>query len=448
MEKQQLKTKNIFYNSFKVLILVIVFSFSFLAFNLHKIHADSCSDQCTSAYPTDPDQEKQCEDDCNNLNKKAKVYQELIDIKNKQQDTLASQLDSIAKEQDKNKLDLQDTTSKINDLGQKIDGLESDIKSKEEEINVEKKILAGLMQSYYDYDQQGILDLVLVDKNFSETLSQADYLEQSGVKVSDVLNTIQKAKNDMQDNMNQLNSDREEMNKLKEKLTASNADLQLSENQKQSLMDKTQGEEQKYRDLLAHVEAQKKELFNFSSASNLSEINASVSSYPAPKDHLASTSWYFSQRDPRWASQKIGNSKSTMEDYGCAVASVAMVFRKLGSNTDPGNMAKQKIFSFDLINWPTSWSPGISLVSSISHGNINWKTIDSQISKGNPVIVYIQKTNGGGGHYVVVTGKDSNDYIVHDPYFGANLYLGTSKALVGKIGANSKVAVNQMIIYN
>ena len=49
---------------------------------------------------------------------------------------------------------------------------------------------------------------------------------------------------------------------------------------------------------------------------------------------------------------------------------------------------------------------------------------------------------------MVVTGKDSKDYIVHDPYFGPNLYLGTSKALVGKIGVDSKVSVNQMIVYN
>ncbi len=136
-----------------------------------------------------------------------------------------------------------------------------------------------------------------------------------------------------------------------------------------------------------------------------------------------------------------------MADYGCAVTSLAMVFRKKGDSTDPGKLAKQKIFSFDLIKWPAAWSSGINLASSISHGNINWSTIDSQIKKGNPVIVYLSR-NRGGGHYIVITGKDSKDYIVHDPYFGPNLYLSTSKSLVGKLGTNSSVSVNQMIIYN
>jgi len=136
-----------------------------------------------------------------------------------------------------------------------------------------------------------------------------------------------------------------------------------------------------------------------------------------------------------------------MKDYGCAITCVSMVFRKNGSSTTPGKMAKEKIFYYDLIKWPSSWSPGISLASSISHGNVNWSTINSNISKGHPVIVFIKKTNGRGGHYVVITGKDDKDYIVHDPYFGANLYLGTSKSLVGKLGSDSGVKIDQMIIY-
>ncbi|HLN19248.1 MAG TPA: C39 family peptidase, partial [Patescibacteria group bacterium] len=193
---------------------------------------------------------------------------------------------------------------------------------------------------------------------------------------------------------------------------------------------------------------QKKELFNFSEASNLGEVSASVSKYPKPSENLASTSWYFSQKDSRWGNKRIGNSNSLMKDYGCAVTSISMVFRKKGSSIDPGKMAGQKIFYYDLIKWPATWSPGIALTSSVSHGNIRWSTVDSELKNDNPVIVYIKKTNGRGGHYVVISGKDSKDYIVHDPYFGSNLYLGTSKALVGKIGVDSGVKIDQMIIYH
>lgn len=83
-----------------------------------------------------------------------------------------------------------------------------------------------------------------------------------------------------------------------------------------------------------------------------------------------------------------------------------------------------------------------------SHGNISWSVIDTQLKKGNPVIVYIKKTNGGGGHYVVIHHKTSNGkYVIHDPYFGPNIFLDTSRSLIGKMGKDSSTTVDQMIIY-
>jgi peptidoglycan hydrolase CwlO-like protein len=446
MKKQQSKIRNA---PLAFHIMVVVFIFSFLAFNPSITSAASeCETNCENTYPGEEDKKDDCIDECKNLEKKAKAYQELIDIKNKQQDTLSSQLESIDKEQEINRLKLSQTQKQVLDLDQRINELEKGILAKESNLQIQKNILVGLMQSYYEYDQQGLLDLVLIDKNFSETVVQADYLEQSSVKLSSVLEAIEKDRNEMMSDRNEMNQKKEEVNKQKEVLADRNSALANNESQKQSLLEKTQGEEQKYKDLLARVEAQKLELFNFSEASNADEVISSVGKYPKPKDNLASTSWYYSQRDSRWGNKKIGNSSSLMKDYGCAVTSVAMVFRKKGAGTDPGKMCREKIFYYDLIKWPSTWSPGISLSSSISHGNIKWSTIDSEIKKGNPVIVYIKKTSGGGGHYVVVTGKDSKDYIVHDPYFGANLYLGTSKAMVGKIGKDSGVKVDQMIIYH
>lgn len=413
----------------------------FFGFFLKPIFADDTTTNCDTLTGDAKDQ-------CVNLEKKAKVYQDLIALKNKQQDTLSSQIDYLNQQQVKNQTDLQDIQKQIKDLDQQIQDLERSIADKQDQVDSQKKVLEVLMQNYYEYDQQGVLNLVLMDKDFSDTFSQTDYTQQSSTRVSEILDNIQKAKNDLTAQRDDLNQKREDSNKLKESLSDKQDDLQTSENQKQNLLTQTQGEEQKYQALLDRVEEQKKQLFDFSSASNIGELSASVSSYPAPKSHLASTSWYFSQTDDRWGDKRIGNSKSLMKDYGCAVTSVAMVFREKGSSIDPGKMATQKIFSFDLINWPTTWNPGIALTSSVSHGNINWKTIDKEISNGNPVIIYIEKTNGGGGHYVVITGKDNKDYIVHDPYFGPNLYLSTSKSLVGKIGTDSGVRLDQMIIYH
>lgn len=416
---------------------MLIFSLSFFLFLLPS------SSNATNCDDLSGDAEKQCED----LEKKAKVYQNLIALKNKQQDTLEAQMDSIDKEQASTKTNLEKIKAEVEALSSQIESLERDIQEKSRQAEIQKKMLSQFMQSYYEYDQDGLLGLAVLDENLNDVLNQTEYLGQTGMKVKDVLSDLQKNRDELLHDQNELKEKKDEYTQKVGDLSDKQDDLLASENQKQALLTQTQGEEKKYQDLLARVEEQKKDLFNFSEASNLDEIKASVDKYPKPSSNLASTSWYFSQTDSRWGAKKIGSSSSLMSDYGCAVTSLAMVFRKHGSSTDPGKLAREKMFYYDLIKWPTSWSPSIDLVSSVSHGNISWSTIDKKIKSGNPAIVYIKKTNGRGGHYVVVTGKDSKDYIVHDPYFGPNLYLGTSKALVGKIGVDSKVALDQMIVY-
>jgi len=436
-------------------IIVATASFLFFIFILPQVvFASSCSDTCEakcSATYTDSSSQKKCKDDCvdncNNLEKKAKIYEDLIKLKNKQQDALSGQLDTINDQQAVTLTQLKETQKKVQLLDGQIGNLSDEIKEGEFKVDFQKKILADLMQSYYEYDQQGILPLILAGKAFSEITNQLDYVEQSGDKVSSLLIEIKKTRQKLIDNQSNLKQKKEESDIAKENLIDKKENLEATENQKTNLLVQTQGEEEKYKKLLARVEEQKQELLDFSSASNLGDVSSSVGSYPKPSSNLASTSWYYSQKDSRWGEKKIGNSKTLMKSYGCAVTAVSMVFREKGASINPGSMASQKIFYYDLIKWPTTWSPNVKLVSSSSHGNIKWATVDSEIAKGNPVIVYIKRSRGGG-HYVVVTGKDSKDYIVHDPYFGANLYLGTSKSLVGKLGVDSSVSIDQMIIYN
>jgi len=422
--------------SVKILLLAAIFGLLFFNYKNYTARGISCS-----ALTGDAAQQ------CKDLEQKAAEYKNLIDLKNQQQDTLQQQLALIDEEQKRNQVEFQVVKNKVEDISGQIDSLEKEIDEKEKMIDYDRNILSGLMQSYYDDYQQGILGIVLINKDFSDVLNQNDYLEQSSIKVNEVLSSVADAKSKLQADQNDLQQKKSENDKLRADLESKTYYLQANEYQKQTLLTQTQGDEAKYQQLLARVEEQKLELFDFSSASNASEVFNSVGNYPKPDQKYWATSWYFSQRDSRWGNTTIGNSNSTMKSYGCAVTSLAMVFRKYGSNTDPGKMAKQPIFYYDLIKWPGSWSPGITLSSSIGHNGVNWSTVDSEISKGNLVIVYIRKTNGKGGHYVVIHNKDNKDYIVNDPYFGSNLYLSTSKALVGQIGVNSGVTIDQMIIY-
>ena len=77
------------------------------------------------------------------------------------------------------------------------------------------------MQSYYDYDQQGILDIVLLDNTFTNPFGQVDYIRQSGVRVSDLLATIKKNQQELVDDQKELKELQDEIFKkleLREKL--------------------------------------------------------------------------------------------------------------------------------------------------------------------------------------------------------------------------------------
>ncbi len=264
---QKIKNKKIKFKLFAILL------FAFFFLRAKDMLADS--NDCSALTG---DAQNKCED----LEKKAKIYEDLIKLKNKQQDALAGQLDSINTAQAQTAAQLQEAQKQVQTLQQQIDGLEQDIKDGEAAMDFQKKILAGLMQSYYEYDQQGILPLVLAGKAFSETINQLDFVEQSGDKVSGLLIEIQQSRQKLVDNQSSLRQKKEEIDNAKNNLINKKENLQSTENQKTNLLVQTQGEEAKYKQLLAKAEAQKAELFDFSAASNINDVKQSVGNYAKP----------------------------------------------------------------------------------------------------------------------------------------------------------------------
>lgn len=380
------------------------------------------------------------------LEEKAKIYQQIIEIKEKQQDTLDNQVTILEAEINKMESEAELKRNEIDDLNQKIINLENRIKETEKSIELQRKILSNLLQSYYENKDQDIVSAFLSDKNISSFMAKEDRLLQVEDKTKEVLKNIRSLKDDLENEKLSIENKRSELTNLYYQLQEKTSELKDKKEQKEVLISQTQGEQSKYEKLLERVEEQKQELLN------IDEIGGSLSadSYPKPPSSAyASTSWYYSQRDSRWGNQTIGNSKTLMKSYGCAVTAVSMVFTYHGDSITPGSMSKKKIFYFDLIAWPTSSFGGkVFLSSSYAHGNISWSTVDAELKKKNPVIVYIKKTKGSGGHYVVIHTKMSNGkYVVHDPYWGSNLYLSTSQALVGALNPSSGTKIDQMIIY-
>lgn len=430
-----------------LILFIIILCTAFLRVQYYAKADDSISSISNSANETSEERQQKLDE----LQRQANAYKQMIEMKQKQGESISKQLDIADLSIQEIQAQIDEGLLQIEDLNSQIMRIENQIKEKSALIESQKKLLSNILQSYYEVNQSGLLTAYLSNENIASFIVTKDRLSQTSDKIKEMVDAIVKAKNDLSSQSMELDEKKSKFVEENIKLKNKTANLNSIKDQKETLLSKTQGEEERYKALLANIELQKQQLLDideFFAASGLS-----ADSYPKPDSkYFASTDWYFAQWDKRWGNMTIGSTKTLMKSYGCAITSVAMVAKFYGSDITPGILAKKPIFSYDLINWQMNkWSDAGIVIDTkygFSHGNINWKTIDAQIKKNNPVIVFIKKSNGGGGHYVVVHHKDSKGkYIVHDPYFGGNIFLDTSRALVGAMGSSSSTLIDQMIIY-
>ena len=127
----------------------------------------------------------------------------------------------------------------------------------------------------------------------------------------------------------------------------------------------------------------------------------------------------FAQGDPRWAEDLLGPTESTMGSEGCAVSSAAMVLAYYGISVDPGAL---NTFLADHDGYtPQGWlywekaaafAPGKA--KHVYEDAPSYYLVDSNLLRGNPVIVRLRLTSGVT-HFVVIVGKRGFHYLIQDP---------------------------------
>ncbi len=133
----------------------------------------------------------------------------------------------------------------------------------------------------------------------------------------------------------------------------------------------------------------------------------------------------FRQSDEKWGNDPLGGveANGTLGGEGCAVAAAAMVFKSYGIVIDPQQL-----------NWFLTSADGYTENGWLYWDRAAWfapdrvrhayedlpsyQLIDSNIARGNPVIVRV-RLQSGVTHFVVIAGKDGFDYLVRDPGAGA-----------------------------
>jgi hypothetical protein len=132
----------------------------------------------------------------------------------------------------------------------------------------------------------------------------------------------------------------------------------------------------------------------------------------------------FRQSEEKWRDDPLGGvaENGTLGGEGCAVAATAMVFKFYGIDVDPqqlnwflpsvGGYTENGWIYWDRAAW---FAP--DRVRHVYEDLPSYQLIDSNIGRGNPVIVRV-RLPGGVTHFVVIAGKDGFDYLVRDPGAG------------------------------
>jgi len=127
----------------------------------------------------------------------------------------------------------------------------------------------------------------------------------------------------------------------------------------------------------------------------------------------------FSQNDPEWRDDIMQTCGHTIGASGCAVTSVAMVFRYYAVGTSPCTLNQCLGNHACPIDWNTAASNCSENKATYSGSpGFAWSTVESNLSAGRPVIVQL---NGGNGHYVVIvsgSGNSGSGYTINDPWDG------------------------------
>jgi hypothetical protein len=157
----------------------------------------------------------------------------------------------------------------------------------------------------------------------------------------------------------------------------------------------------------------------------------------------------FSQQDPRWKGKLLGTDHdSTIGSYGCLLTSISMVCSANGFDITPEQLNDQlrQVGGFQgaflMPVYISKAVPGMRQVNYIECPTqpAPLAEIDAYLAVGKPVIVEVDYSPSAGlqNHWIVLTSKKGDDYVIQDPWpYPSDTQ---EKTLTGKYGFAGKPA--------
>jgi peptidoglycan hydrolase CwlO-like protein len=308
---------------------------------------------------------------------------------------------------------INETQGRLDSTQAQVDSLKTQISAQEDQITKEKSSLSELISDWYmEGDDQGLAMQIIANNNLSDVVTSNQYYDSIKDQISTSIDKVKALKTQL------------ELDKAaQDKQLAALSNLQSTQlSQKKSLQNTQWTQYRLLNDTNSMVaELQSQQDTETAQAAKLDQqIQAAYKAaggggkITGPNIHGPANMklTYYSQNDPRWASQTLGSGGLPIDDDGCLMTSLAMVATSFGLNYDPGSLTDDSMFSNSYFQGFASNIPG--LVNYEWGESVDYGKIDSELQKGYPVIVGINLSSTT--HWIVLTGGSQGNYSWYDPY--------------------------------
>ncbi|MDD4026857.1 MAG: papain-like cysteine protease family protein [Candidatus Shapirobacteria bacterium] len=326
--------------------------------------------------------------------------------------TLANQVKIINSQVELTLLKITQTENSIKNLENEINNLTVEISNLD--IQLDQLSSLYVIQIIENYKLQKKIPpfTFLISSRLNNFLEQYKYLSNVQKSSQNTLINMETVRTNYNNQKTTKIKKQQELETLQKTLASQKINLNNQKIAKNKLLESTKNDEKKYQQLLTEAQNQLNALRNFSSS-------AGGSSCLASSPGSGSDGNFYSQRDPRWCNQYIGNSKDTIGEVGCFISSLSIAYKKLGFTITPS------IYAADSNNFwvNTAYMVALTPPSGYTYKQVpyNISVIDNELKNGRYVITQMKMNNSAGMHFIVIISGSNGNYMIHDPWFGADL---------------------------
>ena len=296
------------------------------------------------------------------------------------------------------------TQRQINTTQLQIQQLGGAISNTQQTITIDKVALAKEIRDIQENDSQSLIEQLLSAGGLQQAVSDLNTTMEVQQGIQGNIQSLATQKNSLTTSQDLSKQKQVSLSAQKTDLVTQQQSLVATEHAKTQLLAETNDKQSAYEKLLTEAQVELASISTFTQ-------NAGGSKLLGNQTVCDSWGCYYNQRDTAWGSDSLNGTRYNLASDGCLVTAMAMMMTHYGYrgvtpvtiNSNPSNFAAY----YPAYLLFTIHADGVSATRISSY-------INSTLATGNPVIVGLHAY--GGTHYVVLVGRQGNDYIMKDPY--------------------------------